>query len=371
MPRRPRLPSGWESSRGVPVVVVILLIGLISWLFGPGSVRRPAEPAPAPSREGYLFCSWNVENLFDDQDDPKSHDEDEDWLGRNPDVVRRKVALLADALLLQNEGRGPDILALIEVENRRAVELLRDALNARLATEWQYTGLVHDDNRTGRRIEPAVLTRLPVRDDRTRGGHDFANRRILEAHLEAGGAPLVLLVSHWTSRVTDQTDVKRSAYADAVYQAVLEHTRADPAADVLIAGDFNDEPDDPSLRDHLHATGDAARVRAGDLRPMLLDLLADKDPDRDGTYFYNGRWEILDHIVASPGLLDPSGWLVLPETTRTEHPIALSAGRDGRPQRFGNARNQNPRGPSDHFAVSVRLRVAPPQLARGGPGQRR
>src|SRR3954471_15966888 len=120
MPRRPRLPSSWESSWGVPVVVLVMLVALISWLLDQGPGRRLAGPVPAPTREGYLFCSWNAENLFDDQDDPKSHDEDEDWFGRHPEMVRRKVELLADALLRQNEGRGPDILALVEVENRRA-----------------------------------------------------------------------------------------------------------------------------------------------------------------------------------------------------------------------------------------------------------
>ncbi|HEX8199690.1 MAG TPA: hypothetical protein VF590_04330, partial [Isosphaeraceae bacterium] len=184
MPRRPRLPSSWESSWAVPVVVLVLLVALVSWLVGPGPRRRPAGPAPPSSREGYLFASWNAENLFDDQDDPRSHDEDEDFFGRNPAMVGRKVELLADALLVQNDGRGPDILALVEVENRRAVELLRDALNRRLETPWQYTGLIHRDNRTGRRIEPAVLTRLPADDARTRGPRDFDNRRILEAHLE-------------------------------------------------------------------------------------------------------------------------------------------------------------------------------------------
>ncbi|HEX8204311.1 MAG TPA: endonuclease/exonuclease/phosphatase family protein, partial [Isosphaeraceae bacterium] len=175
------------------------------------------------------------------------------------------------------------------------------------------------------------------------------------------GAPLVLLVSHWTSRLTDETDAKRSAYAQAIYAAFLEHYRADPAADVLIAGDFNDEPDDPSLRDGLHVTADADRVRAGGPRPPLLDLMAGKDPDQLGTYYYNGRWQILDHIVVAPGLLDPAGWQALPETARTENPDALRTGRSRRPLRFGGPKNQNPRGPSDHFAVTIRLRVGQPE----------
>ncbi len=300
-----------------------------------------------------------MENLFDDQDDPRDHDAMEDWFAHDPPALRAKLGLLADALLRQNGGRGPDILALVEVENERAVELLRQTLNERLSAEWQYParGLVHRDNTTGRRIEPAILTRLPVLDDRTRGPHDFQNRRILEAHLQADGAPLVVLVSHWTSRVREDTVSKRAAYADVLYGLFLDLRREDPEVDLLMSGDFNDEPSDPSVRDHLHAVSDPTRIRAADARPQLLDLDADRDPARGGTYFYHGRWQILDHIVLSPGLLDRSGWQLVPDSLRVENDFRLRATTDRSPHRFGNEKNPNPRGPSDHFAVTVRLRV--------------
>src|SRR5262249_34483954 len=156
-------------------------------------------------------------------------------------------------------------------------ELLRAALNAALPTEWRYDGLIHRDNISGRRIEPAVLTRLAVRDDRTR---TFGARRILEAHLESRGAPLTLLVSHWTKRLRAGTEERRAAYADTLYAAVLDLVRSDPAADVLLAGDFNDEPGDTSLLDHLHATGDARLVRVGAALPKLFDLTARLDGAR-------------------------------------------------------------------------------------------
>src|SRR5581483_3026552 len=102
--------------------------------------------------EGYLYCHWNVENFYDDRDDPRNHDEDEDWFGRNPDFVRQKADILAGALLNLNDGHGPDVLAMVEVESRRSVELLRDALNARLPTEWQYAGIAQRDYRMDRRL---------------------------------------------------------------------------------------------------------------------------------------------------------------------------------------------------------------------------
>ncbi|MCA1684388.1 MAG: hypothetical protein LC745_00075, partial [Planctomycetia bacterium] len=212
IPLDPRDPGGTAWA-----VAALLMILLGLWLLSPrGALDPPPLPAPAPAgADGYLFCTWNAENLFDDDDDLANHDPDEDWFAANPDAVRDKVEQLARALRLQNGGRGPDILVVVEVETRRAAELLRDALNDGLSATDRYTTLVHRDNRTGRRIEPAVLARLPGRDDLTR---TFHADRTLEAHLVGpGGAPLVVLASHWTSRLRGETESRRASYADHVY----------------------------------------------------------------------------------------------------------------------------------------------------------
>ena len=340
--------------------MALVLVGL--WLiarWSPDVARRSPIPVPAPTQgsEGYLFCTWNAENLFDDEDDPFNHDADENWFAANPAIVREKVDHIARALLLQNKGRGPDILVLVEVENRRAVELLRDAINERLSPGDHYLTLIHRDNTTGRRIEPAVLSRLGAHDDLTR---TFQGDRTLEAHLIGPReAPLVVLASHWTSRIRNGTEDRRERYADRIFRAVLDRTRSDPSADILIAGDFNDEPDDASVVAHLHAVGDATEVidsgRTG--KPFrLLDLTARLDPRRgQGTYYFSGRWQVFDHIVAAPGLLDPAGWRILPDTLRVENSAPLCIGREGRPWRFGSSTSRAPRGYSDHFAVTVRL----------------
>ncbi len=353
--------SRWPTDpRGLLAALFVLLI--VAVVAGLASLARsrprliPGAPAPR-SAEGVLFCAWNVENFFDDRDDPTNRDLDEDWFARDPEAFAKKVEALRDAVLLHNDGRGPDVLAMVEVESRRSVEALRDALNAVLPPDWRYTGIVQRDDRTGRRFAPAVLTRLAVREDLTRGPPDFGNRRILEAHLESGGVPLVVLVAHWKSRLggKEETEARRITYADELYRRYLSLRRHDPGLDVILAGDFNDGPSESSLVEHMHAVADPGLLHEEDSEPSMLDLVADPGLAGQGTYFFTGRWEFLDHILAPPELFDGKGWTVRPETIQVGSFRALRRGATGSPWKFGGPKATGARGYSDHFALSVRL----------------
>lgn len=349
-------------------LIAVLVVAILLLVLDQRSAPPGTGPAPEPPGEGYLFCSWNVENFFDDTDDPKNHDPLDSWFASDPEALPLKLDLIARAIISLGGGRGPDALALIEVENRRAVELLVEALNAGLPTDLHYTRIVHEDNISGRRIEPALITRLPV-DERSTLVVD--DRRMIRARLVVDDQPLDVIVAHWTSRVTDREGSKRLSYARAMYETYLEIERRSPdLADVLLCGDFNDEPDDDSIRLGLRASGDPSAVSASAAsgQPRLLNLMAGRDPDQEGTYRYRGRWQILDHLVASPGLLDPEGWEILPGSLRVADSPDLRDTQGG-PLRFGNPDNQNPRGPSDHFAVTVRL--LPPNSSDPGAETRR
>jgi hypothetical protein len=123
--------------------------------------------------------------------------------------------------------------------------------------------------------------------------------------------------------------------------------------------DFNTRSVVASVTEHLHATGDIERVRQPNGQPWLLDLLADKDPHRFGTHYFHGHWFIFDQIVVSPGLLDDQGWSCDPATAQTVRTLARREDKQHRPWRFGNEHDKFERGYSDHFPVTVELRVNP------------
>lgn len=329
----------------------------------------PSVAAP-PTLNRYLFCFWNVENLFDDSDDTRnSTDEEYDNPFAHDSHLRKlKLDRIASALVKMNDGRGPDVIACVEVESVRAAELLRDALNAKLRDPKLHYSHVEMKNLTdaGRHIAPCLITRLEVDPAKTRLiGRQI---RILETHLTANGADLCVIVSHWTSQISQRGDAidtrtGRGKYAADIYDTFAAIARRNPAADVLVCGDFNDTPDAEVVTNVLGAFGDRAKVTRKGERPCLLDLMAGKSAERFGTIWYDGRPLVYDQICVSAGMFDGKGWSCDPDSVRTATDGLLRPGSTRRqPWRFGNptpAVKDADRGFSDHFPVTVELQVAP------------
>jgi endonuclease/exonuclease/phosphatase family metal-dependent hydrolase len=345
----------------LPSLVAFATLAVVGCLH-PGSNLTTANPGE------YLFCFWNAENLFDDELDHYSHQPDKDfdaWFAEDAKIRHLKYEHLSEVIMDLNDKRGPDILAIAECESERAAELLCDALNARLADEsLHYQHILFKDPHGGRHIATAIITRLPVVGDRTRllG----RRQRILEGHINVNGHDLVLIASHWTSRVTEKEGDERQGhgrndYADKIYGEFRAMYERNPSVDLLICGDFNDTPEDESIIHHLHAIADRAAVEGG-MEPVLLDLFATKPAEQYGTHYHRSHWYIFDHIVVSPGMLDERGWSCDPNSADTVR-SSMKRLRNGRevPWSFGTEhehKSLSERGYSDHLPVTVKLSVS-------------
>ena len=358
-------------------LVVLVVIGVAVWYVATQLPRSPhpgQDPVTGTNPDGsgtYLFCFWNVENLFDDTDDRRrSVDEEyDDPFAHDAALRQEKYDRITEALLRMNGGKGPDVIACVEVESVRAAELLREALNRKLDAAnadpaWRYTQVAMRNLDGGRHIAPCVITRLNVAHAETRmHGRQV---RILEAHVSANGHDLCVIASHWTSQLRQRDggdgDEGRENYARTIHARYEELVRKRPGADVLVCGDFNDTPDSAPVRSVLRALGNPAEVAPGVEPPALLNLMAGKPPDRYGTLWYGGKPLIYDHICVSPGMLDAAGWWCDPQSVRAVHEGLTQPGAGGpRPWRFGDPQNppKGGRGYSDHFPVTVTLKVAP------------
>jgi len=354
------------------VVAPLILLLFLRWLdqnarnaSSPSLSTPSASPAPPAGDQGYLFCFWNTENLFDDQLNGWKTEPDKDydsWFAGDESARKQKYSNLSRVLMGLNGGKGPDILAIAEAESERSAQLLADAMNEHLQdTALHYQEVVFKDPHGGRNIADAVITRLPVVAGKTKllGRRE----RMLQVVLTVNGKELVVLATHWTSRVSDEPGKGRARYADQLYGAYKAMYLANPQVAVLICGDFNDNPDDPSVLDHLHAVSDEARVKAGGDVPLLFNLFGKRweEGQKEGSLFHRGKWYIFDQIVVSPGLLGTGGWQCEVQTAEIVHTGEKLLDRKGRPLRFGSEKDKvalAERGCSDHLPVAVRLRVA-------------
>ncbi|MBY0227675.1 MAG: endonuclease/exonuclease/phosphatase family protein [Gemmataceae bacterium] len=323
-----------------------------------GGLRQPRELAADGAAREVFFCFWNVENLFDDVDDKRGKRGDEiydPWFAKNEEAREIKYDRVASVLARMNGGKGPDIIALAEVESRRACELLVKAINAKLDDpKLHYVTIVFEDFGGGRDIGTPVITRLPVGSKR---GKVLGNRmRIMETHVVVNGHDLAVIASHWSSRISDKTGATRGKYADQIHGRFRAMLKADPRAALVVCGDFNDEPDEPSVAKHLKAVKDIDAVRKGD-EPLLWHALWKQFEAGEGTHFYR-KMHLFDHLCLSPGLLGGGSWEAVEGSAAIVPEIADDKGR---PNRFGgpsDKRAYSRRGASDHFPVTIKLKVA-------------
>ena len=366
------LPTKYRRIGLVAVLVVsaIAAAGYFQSCMAPEN--QPKSDTPISDGEtSFLFCTWNVENLFDDKKDKRNAiDTEYDTAFAEDEELRNlKLDRIASAFLKMNDGKGPDIIACLEVESVRAAELLQGTLNKKLqdakaGDKLQYKNVAMKNLNGGRHIAPCVITRLPITPQLTRmHGQQL---RILECHVTVNGHGLCIIASHWTSQLKQRDgtdgDIGREKYAVAIYEAFRAMNKKSIDCDVLVCGDFNDTPDAEPVFKVLGAIGDKTKVKPTDKEPYFLNLMAGKEPAKFGTLWYGGKPLIYDQICASPGLLDNKGWSIEPDSVATVTAGLIRTGATRRePFRFDNpSKSMKPseRGYADHFPVVVKLNVA-------------
>lgn len=251
---------------------------------------------------GRSIVSYNVENLFDTQDDPATDDADflpNGPLAWNEDRYRSKLDQLAEAIHWSASGE-PALIGLVEVENRAVVE----ALAATGGLKNANYRVVHHDSPDERGIDVALLVHpafatvaaeepltVELANDRTRD--------VLYARLTlARQGVMHVFVNHWPSRRDgDESVPKRMAAARVVRTRVEALLKEDPQARILLMGDFNDSPTDLSIQQGLGAACDGAA------QAPLFDLMCMGQPTGHGSYNYQGEWSYLDHFIVSASIL--------------------------------------------------------------------
>ena len=358
-----RLPVGrrWTAAAGVPLLLIGLLLG-----------------ACGNSGRTVTVVSYNVQNLYDATDDGGEYREYTAAGGWNEALYTAKLRALGSALRSAVPA-GADLVALQEVEHAGAARRL---VNLELSRQG-YRHLVWlPDPRSA--TGPVVLSKLPVRRVGAlwvEGSPEQPLRPILEVEValgEAVDAPsLFLFNNHWKSRHggAAETERYRRRAAALLVARLREIHAADPAADVIVAGDLNVSVDEYERRQRRYVTAvmpaAAARgtgmlavtgaVPLPEVPPALFSpWFAYRDAGRlpGGSYRYQGTWETIDHLLLGPGLFDGAGV----SYAGSERFAVISDGlldAAGSPRRF--LHGPPPGGYSDHLPLRLELDLHPPQ----------
>lgn len=256
---------------------------------------------------GRSVIFYNVENLFDTKNDPRTNDDNFTPYGEyrwDEERYEKKLANISEAINLIKEQ--PLLIGLAEIENHNVIERLIE-MPGMDDTDFKY---VHYNSPDRRGIDVALLydskefevlssKKMPVKLENNRG---FNTRDILYVEgLISGSVKTHVFVNHWSSRREGQieSEHKRIKAATVLREKVDDILEYDANANIIIIGDFNDYPTNKSLNQVLRAK-EAGYENEGD----LINLLFDEHENDEGTSVYQRDWSVLDQIVISQAIYD-------------------------------------------------------------------
>lgn len=308
------------------------------------------------SGETIKIAFWNVENLFDLLDDPQTNDNEFAINGRKnvtQEIYDLKLKNMAEVI----GALDTDILGLCEIENRFVLK----ELNSAVARDYK---IIHYDSPDNRGIDVALLydpKKLtvthsePVTVTLPTGR---PTRDILYVNATFAQTDLHLFVNHWPSKYggAEKSIPLRAAAGKTLRIKVESILSQDSNAEIVIMGDLNDEPIDPSVTMHLGATMELDQIGMDD--QILWNAMQTWHRNSNGsTYKYGGNDMVYDHLILSTGLVDDIGLKLVKNSVGVfdgEKYRQHGGKYDGYPFRFW-AGNRLLGGYSDHMPVYLKI----------------
>ncbi len=273
----------------------------------------PTTPIPSITDQASI-AFYNVENLFDTVDDPSNASDNEFLPAASKAWTTERYEHKLDNIGKVIQGINyPWVLGLAEVENRKVLE---DLVNSERLSDQSYQ-IVHEDSPDHRGIDVALLYQADQFEVVEWSTHsvqiddpninNFTTRDILLVKGILKNTTTYLFVNHWPSRSggTSQTEFRRITVATRLKELVATIQADDPSAHLIIMGDFNDEPTNKSLSEILGVQTDNNNLEAA----QLYNCTSLLDKNGEGSYNYQGNWQMLDQIIVSANLLDDNNAL--------------------------------------------------------------
>ena len=324
----------------------------------------------AQSNDTLYLAFWNLQNLFDAVDDPDKNDEsflpdgNMEW---TDDRLDKKMYNLSRIIRMMNEGNGPDILGVCEVENQEVFELMVSNYLSDLDYEIAY--IESPDNRgidNGLVFKSNEFSLISLQADTVHLSDGWPTRLIFGANLlTKEDQEFSVFVNHWPSRRGGQekSEPNRIAAAQTLRSAVDRIFSYDRNADIFLIGDFNDDPVNISLLDTLRAYPIKCDSLPSDFEMEsegeLFNLSYQSFESGEGSYKYRDTWNMLDQIIVSGAIINGVNFNYLCnsfEVFKPEVIVTKSGKYEGTPfPTYGGRKYLG--GYSDHFPVVSKFKI--------------
>ncbi len=331
------------------------------------------------SGNSLTLLSWNVQALFDGEDQGNEYDDYSVSKGWSNEKYEARIKNIAKGIMEIPET--PDLIGFIEIEN---AEILEDIVSSALKDKgYRWTFFSRN---AGGSLGIGIISKYPFSMAKSHSiisDGEINPRPMAEVRLDVGGQPLTVFVCHWKSKLGDPetTEAQRKASARLALRRIAELEQESPGIPIIVMGDLNENhdefyrsggsfitallPDDERaatlaenssetlslVQDFFVVTGEKTQQAHYFDYPHNLFYTPWSNELQNGSYVYQENWETIDHFLLRPSLYDGLNWDIETCRTVTVPPFTTTE---------GNPAAYNPRtgrGMSDHLPLLLTLTI--------------
>lgn len=324
-------------------VIMFLLIFLISSCSACNNVLTSYYK----DKKTVSIVSYNTQTFFDAIEDgnefkefkgTKSKWSKQKYINR---LSRLKYAVTVAGLHLEVKNNElPDILVLQEIESKTVLEDFCKQLP--LHNSYEYAVFIPGGNNAA--FSSAILSKFPIESTKVYRIHspDTALRPLIESRIKIFKTgvhkELVLFSVHWKSKTGNNNGYEiRKLQEEQLYKRLKDLEKKEPGVHFIVCGDFNQTlPEFTYLKEFKNC--------------WEFNNEQNSTTRKNGSYFYKGKWEDIDHFFYSNNLEDGEGIELVNFNIADSYPLTNDTGIPAAYSVFSGE------GFSDHLPIGIVLK---------------
>ena len=289
--------------------ILVFFIGNVNFILAQGLSVELSKKIETQRYARIMF--YNCENLFDPYNDTLKNDIEfmpEGNYHWTKSKYHKKLNNISKVITAIGAWSPPELVGLCEIENKK---VLYDLIFNTPLYHFEYK-IIHQESQDKRGIDVALLYQpksyTPIKNRFIEINFPNKSWKNTRDILYSKGTlhnddTIHLFVNHWPSRWGGQLESEDNRlHVASVVKIITDSIMADSKhANIIILGDFNDEPTDQSISKILATDNSIVDIKHSQL--YNLTAISNSYPNI-GTLKYRGKWSKFDQIIISGNLLD-------------------------------------------------------------------